>query len=79
MTEQNFTVWCNLAEEALKSCQYQRALKYYDLALKIRPNNYQISNQKGWILSKLKQYSGAIDAYNQANQILTTKLTDSLL
>ncbi len=38
MTQQNFTVWCNLAEEALKSCQYQQALKYYDLALKIRQN-----------------------------------------
>ena len=78
MKELSWKFWCNLAGEALKLSKYQQSLKYYNIALEISPNEHEIWNKKGWVLSKLKQYTEAIGAYHEANQILATRLTNSI-
>ncbi|MBC7101588.1 tetratricopeptide repeat protein [Methanothermobacter sp. KEPCO-1] len=49
--------------------EYQKALKYYDKALKINPEYAEAWNNKGIILKELKKYKKALKCYNKALEI----------
>lgn len=49
--------------------EYEQALNYIEIGLKIDPNNFNLLNNKGYCLSKLERYSDAIPIYMKAHSL----------
>ena len=49
--------------------QYEKALEYYDKALKLEPNDAEIWNHKGFALDKLGRGDEAQNCFNKAKQL----------
>ena len=68
--QENLKLWCDRARKSKRSGDYRQALKYYDMALEINPHEYKLWHERGWALSKLKEYSAAITSYNTGIALL---------
>ena len=49
--------------------KYEKAINYYDKALKIYPEYYELLSNKGNCLSQLKRYNEALNCENKALKI----------
>ena len=52
---------------------FRDAIPIYEKILKIDPDNLDAINNKGYALSKLKDYKNAIDCYNHGLKIAPSK------
>src|SRR5271157_1465361 len=62
-------VWYNKGNDLTKSGEFHEAIKAYDKAIGIDPNNSDAWNGKGFALNKLNQYNEALKASNKAIEI----------
>ena len=52
---------------------FREALPIYDEILKLEPNNADVINNKGYALSKMKNYDDAISCYDKGLEIKPTE------
>ncbi len=62
-------LWLNEGNEHFRNKRYDEALKAFDRAIKIYPDDAKFYINKGNVLRELKRYIEALDAYKRALQV----------
>jgi len=74
-TDNNFqqeieaATWTNKGDALYELGRYGEALKCYDKAIEINPNNTTAWNNKGFVLDELVRYEEALKCYDKAIEI----------
>jgi len=66
LIEMNPEYWNNKGDEELRNEKPQEALKCFDKAIELEPNEPIYWNNKGFALDELKRYEEAIECYDRA-------------
>src|ERR1035437_10567938 len=66
---QSTNVWFHKGSELMSSEKYNEAIKAYDKAIGINPNDSDVWYAKGIALNHLDKYEEAIKAYDKASKI----------
>ncbi|HXV39245.1 MAG TPA: tetratricopeptide repeat protein [Nitrosopumilaceae archaeon] len=56
---------------------YEEALKFFDKALELDPNDHKIWNQKGIALRSMGRYNEAIECFNKSLELVPKDLDAS--
>ena len=57
--------------------KYEEALKFFEKALELDPNDHKIWNQKGIALRSMGRYSEAIECFNKSLELVPKDLDAS--
>lgn len=72
------TLWQNEGHEHVKNKRYDEAIKAYDIALQLNPDEANIYNSKGVVLFELKRYLEALDVYRLALEVALPNKKDMI-